>query len=113
MPRQRDIYLAPFPYSDVDAEKRRPVLVISNSIHNAGGSDLIVMAITSNLSAANNGIDISTDLLDEGSLPVASRILPLKIYAIAQSRLEKYVGRLNPDPFGLAIQALNEAICPQ
>lgn len=47
---QGDILLVPIPFSDLSSSKKRPVLVISNDDYNASSFDLIVVAITSNLS---------------------------------------------------------------
>lgn len=110
MPRQRDIFLAPFPFSDEATEKQRPILIISNSVFNAAGSDVIAMAITSNLNAATTGIDIGLDSVEDGALPAPSRILPLKVYSISQDRLGRYYCRLASPPFRLAIDKLVEAL---
>jgi len=112
MPRQRDIYLAPFPFSDEDAEKLRPVLVITNTILNAGGQDVIVMAITSNLDPVNAGLEFNSASLEEGTLPRPSRILPLKVYTVAQKRLGRYFGRLSSETFRDVLALLDAALQP-
>jgi mRNA interferase MazF len=108
MPNQRDVFLAPFPFSDEAAEKKRPVLVFSSSIFNSRSQDVLIMAITSNLSQAGAGIDITGADLEAGSLPVASRILPHKIYTLAQSRLEKFYCRLHVGTFAKVISVLED-----
>jgi mRNA-degrading endonuclease toxin of MazEF toxin-antitoxin module len=110
MPNQREILLAPFPFSDEDAEKQRPVLVISNSVFNAGAEDVIVMAITSNLTTPLPGINIQTSYVEHGKLPRVSRILPAKVYSVAQSRIRKFVCRLAPEPFAAALAMLQKAL---
>ena len=110
MPNQREIFLAPFPFSDQDAEKKRPVLVISNSVFNARGDDVIVMAITSNLASPLQGIDIDASHADKGRLPRASRVLPTKVYSVAQSRIDKFICRLRLEPFNAAIAMLEEVL---
>ncbi|NHN29655.1 type II toxin-antitoxin system PemK/MazF family toxin [Paenibacillus sp. S3N08] len=47
MCRQGDILLIPFPYSDLSATKKCPILVLSNSSYNVSHHDLIVATITS------------------------------------------------------------------
>ncbi len=42
MYKQREIVLVPFPYSDLSAVKRRPVLVISNDDYNISYPDILV-----------------------------------------------------------------------
>ncbi len=47
---QGDILLIPIPFSDLTSSKRRPVLILSNSLYNQKTEDLVVAAVTSNLS---------------------------------------------------------------
>jgi mRNA interferase MazF len=49
MYKQGDILLIPYPYSDLTAIKQRPVLVLSNSYYNESHQDIVVAAITSNV----------------------------------------------------------------
>lgn len=46
--RQWDIVLLPFPFTNLKAKKKRPALVLSNSVYNRG-EDVMVMFITSNI----------------------------------------------------------------
>ncbi|MEZ5336726.1 MAG: type II toxin-antitoxin system PemK/MazF family toxin [bacterium] len=110
MPRQRDICLAPFPFSDEDSEKKRPVLVISNSVFNSAHADVLVMAITSNMMASMDGIAIDSSDMDQGSLKVRSLILPCKIYALSSSRIERVVCWLGRQKFLQALEILLESI---
>ena len=48
--KQRDIILVPFPFTDLTNSKRRPALIISNNKFNKESGDVIVCAITSNIS---------------------------------------------------------------
>jgi mRNA interferase MazF len=45
-----DVLLVPFPFTDQTAAKKRPAVVVSSNQYNNGRPDLIVMAITSQLS---------------------------------------------------------------
>ena len=45
-----DIVLAPFPFTDQTATKRRPAVVVSSDGYNKARPDLILMAITGHLS---------------------------------------------------------------
>ena len=42
-----DVVLAPFPFTDQSATKRRPAVVVSSATYNAARPDVILMAITS------------------------------------------------------------------
>jgi mRNA interferase MazF len=47
-----DIVLAPFPFTEQSASKKRPAVVVSSLAYNAAKPDVIVMAITSQLRAS-------------------------------------------------------------
>lgn len=49
MHKQGDILLIPIPFTDLTSSKRRPVLVVSNDEYNKVTRDIVVAAITSNL----------------------------------------------------------------
>jgi mRNA-degrading endonuclease toxin of MazEF toxin-antitoxin module len=110
MPNQRDVFLAPFPFSDEETEKQRPVLIISSSVNNASGADVIVMAITSNLGANSTGIRIDAGSCETGTLPAPSLILPLKVYSVAQERIGRFYCRVANAPFNQAIEALLQGL---
>lgn len=109
-PRQRDIYLAPVPYSDSEQEKLRPFLVLSSSIQNASGLDVIGMAITSRLDSSLPGVIVQPDCLERGQLPRPSKILPVRIFTQNPMRLVKLYGRLKAEPFRTAVEMLLEII---
>ena len=44
-----DVVLVPFPFTSQAASKKRPAVVISNRAYNTDKSDIVVMAITSQL----------------------------------------------------------------
>lgn len=45
-----DVVLVPFPFSDLTATKKRPAVVISSRNYNRASMDVVIMAITSNVS---------------------------------------------------------------
>ena len=47
-----DVILVPFPFTDQTAAKRRPAVVVSSDVYNRERSDLILLAITSQLQPA-------------------------------------------------------------
>lgn len=49
------VVLVPFPFTDQTASKQRPAVVISTATYNAARSDIILMAITSQLRAGSEG----------------------------------------------------------
>jgi mRNA interferase MazF len=87
-----EIVLIPVPFSNLASVKRRPVLVLSNNAYNKSSIDMIVVAITSNLS--QKGIQISSDDLENGILPKTSVIKVDKIYTLEQSIAIKKISKL-------------------
>ena len=51
MPKQGDIVLVPILFTDLSSTKRRPVIVISNDPYQATTTDMLIVAMTSNLTA--------------------------------------------------------------
>jgi len=79
MYNQGDILLIPIPFSDLTTSKKRPVLVLSNSIYNQETEDILVAAITSNLYEKRYSVLISNDDMKEGTLKVTSSIFLISI----------------------------------
>lgn len=52
-----DIVLLPFPFTDLSARKVRPTVVLSSASYHATEPDLILGAITTNLTAATASVD--------------------------------------------------------
>ena len=88
-----DIVLIPVPFSDLSASKKRPVLVLSNNNYNTTKPDMIVVAITSNLT--QQGIPISSSDMVTGQLPKPSVIRSDKVYTLDQSIVIKSIGHLS------------------
>lgn len=102
--RQRDLLLVPIPFSDLSSTKIRPVLVISNDSYNQEGPDIVVVAITSNVSTRKHAIPIDTPQLDEGEMRRASVIRADKIFSIDQAIVLRSFGRVNDTVFHIVRQ---------
>ncbi|EAX48483.1 transcriptional modulator of MazE/toxin, MazF [Thermosinus carboxydivorans Nor1] len=85
MYKQGDILLIPIPFSDLTSNKKRPVLVLSNDDYNSKTEDIVVAAITSNLTTKDYIVMLSSSDLDEGTLKVDSCIRVDKIYTLSQN----------------------------
>lgn len=85
MYKQGDILLIPIPFSDLTSNKKRPVLVLSNDDYNCKTEDIIVAAITSNLTTKDYTVMLSSSDLDEGTLKMDSCIRVDKIYTLSKS----------------------------
>ena len=54
--RQGDIVLVSFPFTDLTSSKRRPALVLSPDSFNAAGEDLVLAAVTSQITDDPNAV---------------------------------------------------------
>jgi len=96
---QRDVVMVPVPFTDLSTSKRRPVLVLSSTIHNARSPDILVAAITSNIGSPFSGVTINSSDMEDGALPRTSMVRPDKLYTLSQSLVVKYFGRINEPRF--------------
>ena len=87
MYKQGDLVLIPVPFTDLTAIKKRPVIVISNDLYNRTTNDLIVVAVTSNVS--QQGISLTTNNLTNGQMPKPSIVRSDKIYTLSQEIIVK------------------------
>lgn len=92
MYKQGEILLIPIPFSDLASNKKRPVLVLSNSQYNDKTEDIIVAAITSNLEQKEYTILVTNEDLLSGKLKVDSCIRADKIYTLSQDIVIKRFG---------------------
>lgn len=110
-PKQRDIVLVPIPFTDLTANKRRPVLVLSNNSYNQQSQDVLVCAITSKIQ--NNkkyALIIEGKDLEGGLLPKTSQIRTDKIYSIHQNLILKRYGSIKLETFKKVTHILNELV---
>lgn len=79
--KRGDIVLVPFPFTDLSSSKRRPALVISPDAFNDQMADLVVAAITSQITNEHAVAIDPTDCVD-GMLPKASVVKLAKVFTI-------------------------------
>jgi mRNA interferase MazF len=91
---QREIVLIKFPFSDLSDAKVRPALVISNNTYNTRNLDTVVLALTSNLSASDYKVFVTTQDLESGQLPVDSAIRVDKPFSVLQSKILKVQAKI-------------------
>ena len=109
MYKQRDIVLIPIPFTDLSSKKRRPVVILSNDEYNMNQEDIVVAAITSNISDDEYSVRITQDDVEGGTLPRPSVIKGDKIYSLNQSIVHRKFDRLEKKVFRevvIKIQAL-------
>ena len=96
---QGDIVIVPFPFSDLTGTKQRPVLILSNKDYNYKTEDVITCGITSNTKNIENSILIDNENLEEGQIPISSRIKADKLFTLHKKIIKKKIGKLNHDTF--------------
>ena len=89
MHKQGDILLVPIPFSDLSSNKKRPVLVISNTPYNTLTEDIVVCAITSNLSDKGYTVRFDNSNMKEGNLKFESCIRADKVYTVSKGIIIK------------------------
>ena len=97
---QGDIVLVPFPFTNYFDNKRRPALVLSTSTFNQSGSDVVLVAISSNLSK-NSPYEVSVlcthkDFV-QTKLKQSSAIKCGKIFSFSISQIDGRLGTLPSD----------------
>ncbi|MFA4851143.1 MAG: type II toxin-antitoxin system PemK/MazF family toxin [Bacteroidales bacterium] len=87
--KQREIVLVPFPYSDLSASKKRPVLIVSNDTYNQRSDDVLVCVITSNKYTNAYSVDLTDKHLETGILPEPSVVKTHKLFSVHKSKIIK------------------------
>ncbi|MDQ0167274.1 mRNA interferase MazF [Bacillus horti] len=111
MYKQGDILLIPFPNTDLSSTKQRPVLVLFNSNYNESNQDIVVAAITSNLTKKKYSVLISNKDLIEGQLKVNSMIRSDKIYTFSNQIILKKFGHLKSEVLEKVTEQIKRLIC--
>jgi len=91
--KQKDIYLMPFPFSDLSKTKVRPVLIVSNNTFNNISSDVLVCVITSQ--KTTHTIPFSNKDLIDGKLHQESYIKPSSLFKIDKELCIKKIGTIH------------------
>ncbi len=107
---QRTICLIPIPFTELNAVKRRPVLIISNSNYNNITNDITVMAISSNIESKTYSVNITNNDMEIGNLLRDSIIRIDKIYSINKSLVIKEFGKINIAKYQDVIDTLNDFV---
>ena len=97
MYKQGDILLIPIPFTNLQSSKVRPVIVISNNKYNEITDDILVSAITSNLTDKEYTVPINNGDLQEGTLVKSSVIRADKLYSLDKSIVKKKIAHSKDD----------------
>ena len=110
MYNQRDLVLVPVPFTDLSSSKVRPVIVLSNNQHNVKTEDILVVGVTSVLKSEPYSIDLEDQNLEQGKLPLPSRIKCDKIYSLSKKIIVRKIGRINKEKIGEIRKEVNRLI---
>jgi mRNA interferase MazF len=102
MPERGDLLLIPFPFTDLSATKRRPVLALTDPDRYG---DFIALPITSR-PQAEDGLPITNANLVRGSLPAPSWIRTNRVVTLNVSLVVKTVGRVSEQTIAAAMEQL-------
>jgi len=108
--KQREIYLALFPFTDLFRSKKRPVLVISNEYHNNRSQDIACCYITTHKPNFNNCIEIKNFDIENGFLEFKSAINPTKIFTIDKKLFYKKLATLKTEFYSKVNNKLLDSI---
>jgi mRNA interferase MazF len=100
MPDRGDLLLVPFPFTDLTASKRRPILVLT-AIDSFG--DFIALPVTSRPQTANS-VPLAQSDLTVGSLPTASWVRTNRIVTLNVSLVVKALGHVSDSVLETAIE---------
>jgi len=93
-----DVVVVPFPFTDLTSSKQRPALVLAGDSEEASRRDVILCAMTSNLTRAAHSVLIEQDDLKEGILPRTSRVKVGRLTTLDRDLVRKRVGRIGEEP---------------
>jgi mRNA interferase MazF len=94
------LLLVPFPFTDLSAAKRRPILALTAP---DSYGDFVALPVTSR-PQAEHGLPLAPTDLVEGSLPMASWIRTDRIVTLNASLVVKSIGQVSEDAVAAAVQ---------
>lgn len=92
-PRRGDVVLTPFPFADLQTTKVRPALIVSGTTYQANEPDLIVAAMTSNITANRGPTDYAVGDWQQAGLDVPS-VVKASLATIEPNLIRHRIGRL-------------------
>ena len=104
-----DVVRVPFPFTDRQAEKNRPALVLSGATAFNRPAGHSVMAMITSAGHAPWPLDVRIGALDAAGLPVAS-ILRLKLFTLDHRLVRGKLGRLAPADQAKARKAIRRLL---
>ncbi|MBI5471846.1 MAG: type II toxin-antitoxin system PemK/MazF family toxin [Ignavibacteriae bacterium] len=113
MYKQREVVLVPFPYSDLSAVKKRPVLIVSNNEYNQRFEDVVVCVITSSRFKDSYSLNLEDAHLEMGVLPESSIIKTHKLFTVHKSKILRKFSLIRTELFEQVTYRITELITPK
>ena len=107
---QRDLLLVPFPFSDQKGTKVRPVVALSNEDFNCNSEDVIVAAVTSNVTKGKYALELFSCDLEEGILNHDCCIKVENILRLDKKLILKKIGRIKQEKYDKVTKLILEII---
>jgi mRNA interferase MazF len=97
--KRGEVVLVAFPFTDLTTTKMRPALVVSSDAFNSQNLDVILVAVTSQISKKLSSADHLLSPADQkqAGLPKPSLVKLGKVVTLDQRLIRKRLGRI-PDP---------------
>jgi len=110
--KRGDVVLVAFPFTDLTTTKMRPGLIISSDRFNKKSNDIVIAAITSQISKVLSEEDFHLSLIDQehAGLPKASMIKLGKIVTLDQRLIRKKLGGIPESTLEKITNALHEVL---
>lgn len=107
--KQFDVVVVPFPFTDTEASKRRPALVLSadQTFNSPVGHSVMAMITTASRSAWALDVEI-TDLTSAGLK--APSIVRMKLFTLDHALVRKQIGRLSAVDEAAVIESLTSLL---
>lgn len=91
--RSWDVVILPFPFTDRNAAKVRPAVVVSSeALHGRAGKYFLAMITSAGHAPVEGDVGISD--IETAGLPVDSRVRPSKLATVERSAFRKRIGTL-------------------
>lgn len=103
-----DVVVVPFPFTDREASKRRPALVLSRGTWNAAAGHLVLAMITS---AKNPPWPLDTRISSEAEAGLtAASVVRIKLFTLDARLVLRKAGRLTEEDVKAVVRAMQQAL---
>ncbi len=108
------VVLVPFPFTDLTGSKQRPAVIVSSDAFNTDHSDVLLVAVTSQIpvTLAADEIAIPSADLHSCGLLKPSLVKTAKLITIHQALIRKSIGKIPPVILKTILEAVRKQFEP-